>query len=206
MERVFKIRCSQIGKIMGNAKVKGELSQTCKTYLHEWYANDQEEIYSKYMEKGIQVEPELIDFMAVQLGFGMAEKNIIRMEDEYMTGECDVDLPEHIVDVKASWNKKTLHQQVIEGLDPDYEKQIKGYCHLYKKPKGILFFGLMNTPETDWSDEVVFDNLPDTERWVAYEVQADNEFIEQVYQRVLQCREYLESYDKLIKSKLGTLC
>ena len=64
----------------------------------------------------------------------------------------------------------------------------------------------MNTPETDWSDEVVFDNLPDTERWVAYEVQADNEFIEQVYQRVLQCREYLESYDKLIKSKLGTLC
>jgi len=203
MEREFRIRCSQIGKIMSNAKVKGELSQTCKTYLHEWYANDKEEIYSKYMDKGINVENDLIDFMAVQLGFGMAEKNVVRLRDEFMEGECDVDLPNCIVDVKASWNRTTLHKQVIEGLDKDYEWQLIGYCNLYKKPKGILFYGLMNTPETDWSDEVVFEDMPNESRWLAYEVPASEEKIQAIIERVKQCREYLVEYDKLIKSKLG---
>jgi len=203
MEREFRIRCSQIGKIMSNAKVKGELSQTCKTYLHEWYANDKEEIFSKYMDKGINVENDLIDFMAVQLGFGMAEKNVVRLQDEFMEGECDVDLPNCIVDVKASWNRTTLHKQVIEGLDKDYEWQLIGYCHLYKKPKGILFYGLMNTPETDWSDEVVFEDMPNESRWLAYEVLASEEKIQAIIERVKQCREYLVEYDKLIKSKLG---
>lgn len=208
MERLenFRIRCSQIGKIMGNAKVKGELSQTCKTYLHEWYANDNEQIHSKYIDKGIAVEDDLIDFMAVQLGYGLAEKNRVRVSDEYFDGECDVELHDCIVDVKASWNKKTLHQQVLDGLDRDYELQLIGYCHLYKKPKGILFFGLMNTPETDWSNEIVYDDLPVNERWLAYNVPANPELIEQIIERVKQCREYLINYDKLIKSKLGTIC
>jgi hypothetical protein len=73
--RIFKIHCSQIGKIMGASKPAGNLSVTCKTFLKEWYANEYEEIHSKYIDKGNQVENELIDFMAIQLGYGMAEKN-----------------------------------------------------------------------------------------------------------------------------------
>lgn len=205
MERLFRIRCSQIGKIMGNAKVKGELSQTCKSYLHEWYANDQEQIFSKYMEKGNEVEDDLIDFMARQLGYGMAEKNRVRVSDEFFEGECDVVFHDAIVDVKASWSRETLHKQVLNGLDKDYEMQLKGYCHLYKKDKGILFFGLMNTPETNWSPEVIYEDMPENERWLAYNVKADPEFIESVKQMVIQCREYLVNYDKLIKSKLGNI-
>lgn len=205
MERIFRIRCSQIGKIMSNAKVKGELSQTCKTYLHTWYANDKDEINSKYIDKGNEVESDLIDFMAIQLGFGMAEKNTVRLVEDWIEGECDVNQPECVVDVKASWNKTTLHKQVIDGLDKDYEWQLKGYCYLYKKPKGILFFGLMNTPETDYSAEIVFEDLPSNERWLAYEVIPTEQDFEAIYDRVIQCREYLESYDKLIKSKLGHL-
>lgn len=201
----FKIRCSQIGKIMSKAKKEGELSQTCKTYLHEWYANDNEQIHSKYMDKGIEVESDLIDFMADVLGFGLAEKNTNRLSDEWIEGECDVVLPECIVDVKASWNKTTLHRQVLEGVDKDYEWQLKGYCHLYKKSKGILFFGLMNTPETDYSNEVIFENLPTNERWLAYEVIPTEADFEAIKERVVQCREYLREYDKLIKSKLGHL-
>lgn len=190
---------------MSNAKVKGELSQTCKTYLHEWYANDKDEIHSKYIDKGNEVESDLIDFMAVQLGFGMAEKNTVRVVDEWIEGECDVNLPECVVDVKASWNKTTLHKQAIDGIDKDYEWQLKGYCYLYKKQKGVLFFGLMNTPETDWSSEVVFENLPANERWLAYEVVPSEQDFELIKERVMQCREYLERYDKLIKSKLGKI-
>lgn len=201
----FKIRCSQIGQIMGKLKSDGELPQTCKTYLHTWYANDQEEIFSKYMEKGNEVEDDLIDFMARQLGYGMAEKHRQGASDEFIQGECDVNLHDCIVDVKASWSRKTLHDQVLNGLDNDYEMQLKGYCHLYGKPKGILFFGLMNTPETNWSPEIIYEDMPEKERWLAYTVPADPEFIESVKQRVLLCREYLVKHDQLIKSKLGTI-
>jgi len=205
MERIFKIRCSQIGKIMSNAKVKGELSATCKTYLHEWYASDNEQIHSKYIDKGNEVESDLIDFMADVLGFGIAEKNTARLHDEYFEGECDVILPNCIVDVKASWNRKTLQEKVVTGLDYDYEWQLLGYCHLYKKPLGILFFGLMNTPETDWTPEIVYEDMPINERWIAYKVPFDVKRIELIKQRVIQCREYLEEYDKRIKEGLGKL-
>lgn len=201
----FRIRCSAIGKIMSNAKVKGELSQTCKTYLHEWYANDKEEIHSKYIDKGNEVENDLIDFMAVQLGFGMAEKNRIRLHDEYFDGECDVDLPNCIVDVKASWNRTTLHKVVTDGINSDYWWQLLGYCHLYKKPKGILFHGLMNTPSTDWEDDIIFEDMDDNLRWIAFEVLYSEDKINAIIERVKQCREYLIEYDKLITSKLGKI-
>lgn len=190
---------------MGKLKPDGELPQTAKTFLNEWYANDNEQIYSKYMEKGINVENDLIDFMADVLGFGLAEKNRIKLEDEFFTGECDVDLPSCVIDVKASWNRKTLQSQVIDGLDKDYEAQLKGYCHLYKKDKAILFFGLMNTPENNYSEEIVYENMPVNERWIAYSIDADTEFINQVKDRVLLCRAYLEKHDILIKSTLGRL-
>lgn len=205
MDRIFKIRCSAISKIMGKLKPDGELPQTAKTFLNEWYANDNEQIYSKYMEKGINVENDLIDFMADVLGFGLAEKNRVRLEDEFFTGECDVDLPSCVIDVKASWNRKTLQCQVIDGLDKDYEAQLKGYCHLYKKDKAILFFGLMNTPETNYSEEIVYEDMPINERWIAYSIDSDTEFINQVKERVLLCRAYLEKHDILIKSTLGRL-
>lgn len=201
----FRIRCSAIGKIMSNAKVKGELSQTCKTHLHEWYANDKDEIHSKYIDKGNEVENDLIDFMAVQLGFGMAEKNRARLHDEYFEGECDVDLPSCIVDVKAAWNRTTLHKVVIEGINSDYEWQLLGYCHLYRKPKGILFHGLMNTPSNDWEDEIIFEDMDDSLRWIAFEVLYSEDKINAIIERVKQCREYLIEYDKLITSKLGKI-
>jgi len=203
--REFKIRCSQIGKIMSNAKVKGELSQTCKTYLHEWYANDNEKIYSKYMDKGIAVEDDLIDFMAVQLGYGVAEKCRESRSNEWLEGSCDVLTHDAVVETKASWNNKTLHQQVIDGIDKDYDWQTVGYMHLYNRTKGILFFGLMNTPETDWAAEISFDDLDTNQRWLAYNIEYSEEKVQAIKERVYKCREYLKEYDTLIKSNLGKL-
>jgi hypothetical protein len=203
MERLFRIRCSAISKIMSNAKIKGELSQTCKTYLHEWYAGDNEQIQSKYLDKGNQVESDLIDFMAIQLGFGMAEKNSVTNSDEYFIGTCDVNLPTCIVDVKASWNRKTLQQQAIEGVNSDYEYQLQGYMHLYKKETAFLFYGLMNTPETNYSQEIIYEDMPNNERWLAYKIDRDLNKIDAIIEKVNMCREYLISYDKLIKSKMG---
>jgi hypothetical protein len=201
----FKIRASQCWKIMSNAKTKGELSQTCKTYLESWYSNDNEEIYSKYMDKGNQVESELIDFMAQQLGYGLAEKCRESASNEFMQGSCDVVTIDAIIDVKASYNRNTLHKQVIEGLKDEYYWQMLVYLELYKRDKGIIFHGLMNTPSTDWSDEIVYEDMPENERWIAYQFNYDIDKITAIKERVEMCRAYLIGYDKLIKSKLGTI-
>lgn len=206
MEKQFKIRCSQIGKIMGNAKVKGELSQTCKSYLHKWYANDNEQIYSKYMDKGNFVEDDLIKMATEKLNLGFALKNTQTFSDEYFIGTCDVKTTDLIVDVKASWNNDTLQEQAFKGINSDYEWQLRGYCHLYQKPNAILFFGLLDTPEdVNYNIEISFQHIPEDERWIAFSVKADEEIINEVIERVKLCREYLVNYDKLIKSKLGKI-
>jgi len=202
LNRTFKIHCSQIGKIMGSSKPAGNLSVTCKTFLKEWYANEYEEIHSKYIDKGNQVENELIDFMAIQLGYGMAEKNTTTLHDEFMVGTCDVDFPDLVVDVKAPYNRKTLHDNV-DGINSDYEWQLQGYMNLYNKPKAILFYGLMDTPETDWTPEVIYSDMPEQERWLAYSVTRNDELIQSIKDRVLMCRAWLEEYDILVKGKLG---
>lgn len=179
-----------------------ELPDTAKSFLKIWYANEHEEIHSKEIDKGNEVEKDLIDFMAIQLGYGMAEKNEVILHDEYMVGTCDVEFPDCIVDVKAPYNKKTLHDSVME-FNKDYEPQLQGYMHLWKKKSAILFYGLMNTPETDWRAEVIYDNMPDHERWVAYKFEYNEAFIKSVQERVLMCRAWLEKYDIDLKSKLG---
>lgn len=200
----FRIHCSQIGKIMSNAKVKGDLSATCKTFLHEWYTGEQEPIHSKYIDKGNWVEDDLIDFAAIQLGLGIAEKNREQRSDEYFIGSCDVNHTDMIIDVKASWNIKTLHQQILDGINPDYEWQGRGYMHLYGKSKFIVFHGLMDTPEdVNYGIAIDYSHLPDSERWVAFHVEHDEEKVNAIIERVKQCRIYLEGYDAIIKSKLG---
>jgi len=205
MNKKFKIRCSQIGQIMSNAKTKGDLSAGCKTYIENWYANDNEEIHSKYFDKGKMVENECIDLMASVLDKGLAYKNDERLEDDYFTGTCDVQLDDCIVDVKSVWGRKGLHA-ACNGLDKDYEFQLRGYMHLYGKPKAILFYGLLDTPEDcNYGNEVIYSDMPIDERWVAYNVESDSEVIQAIIDKVVKCREYLEEYDLKIKSKLGKI-
>ena len=203
--RLFKIRCSQIGQIMSNAKTKGDLSAGCKTYLENWYANDNEDIYSKYFDKGNVVEQECIDLMAAVLGKGLCLKNDEYLENEYFSGTCDVQLDDCIVDVKSVWGRKGLHA-ACNGLDKDYEWQLMGYAHLYNRPKAILFYGLLDTPaECNYGNEVIYSDMPIEQRWIAYNVELNQEAIQSVIDKVVKCREYLAEYDLKIKSKLGKI-
>lgn len=206
MERVFKIHCSSIGQIMTGSKVKGELGQSVKSFLHTWYADEHEQIHNKYIDKGNQCEIECIELMADVLGYGMAEKNLETKSDEFFIGTCDVILQDKIVDVKSSWNKETLQKNVLEPIDKNYSYQGQGYMHLYKKEKFILFYGLIDTPEDcNYGTEIIYSDLPKNERWIAYELSFDKELIERVIERVKECRKYLIEYDKLVKSKLGKI-
>jgi hypothetical protein len=191
---------------MSNSRTKGELSQTCQTFLREWYANDREEIRSKYIDKGNMVELDLIDFMAEQLNLGMAEKNTITMHNEYVVGTADVVTRDTIIDVKAAWSIKTLHDAVTSGINSDYEWQGRGYMMLWDKPKFVVFHGLLNTPEeANYGVEVSYDDIPAEHRWVAYKVQRDVTIEQQIIQRVIECREWLERYDEAVRNSIGRL-
>jgi len=187
---------------MGNGK-NGNLPVTCQTFLKEWYSDDREPIHSKYLDKGNWVENDLIDFMAEQLGYGMADKNQETRQDEYFVGTCDVDLPSVVVDVKAPWNRKTLQDNCC-NMDEDYQYQLMGYMRLWDKPEAILFYGLMDTPaEANYDREVIYSNLPDTDRWIAFKIKRDLEIEQAIIDRVIKCREWLAEYHELIQSRMG---
>ena len=205
MERIFKARPSSLGKIMSNAKTKGELSATCKTYLIEWYSDSFEDIKSKYMTKGILMEDKAIDFMATQLGYGIAEKNINIYSNDYLVGTPDVIIDNKVIDLKCSWNRKTLIE-ASESLNFDYEWQLRAYMALTGCDEAILFYALMNTPsEANYGNEVKYDNLSDAERWCAYSFKRDEAKEQEVYDKVIKCREWLEEYDYQVKKNLGTI-
>lgn len=178
-----------------------ELPEGARTFLKEWYAHDYEEIRSKYIDKGNIVESDNIDFAARVLGYGVASKNQVTRSDEYMVGTCDVDLPDLIIDVKSSWNRTTF-QSNITGIDPQHEWQGRVYMRLYDKSRFMVFHGLLTTPATEWSDEIVFDD-PENERWLAYEIKRDKSKEDEIIERVKMCRVWLEKYDAEVKAKVG---
>jgi hypothetical protein len=152
------------------------------------------------------VELDLIDFMAEQLNLGMAEKNTITMHNEYVVGTADVVTRDTIIDIKAAWSIKTLHDAVTSGINSDYEWQGRGYMMLWDKPKFVVFHGLLNTPEeANYGVEVSYDDIPAEHRWVAYKVQRDVTIEQQIIQRVIECREWLTKYDKLVQSSIGKI-
>lgn len=203
MDRIFKIHCSQIHKIMGAGKGTG-LSQTAITFLQEWYAGDNEQIHSKYIAKGNLMENECIDFAAQKLGLGICEKNHEQLENDYMIGTPDVNTS-IIVDTKCVWNIKTLHSKLF-GLEPEYDWQMIGYCELAKKEKAVVFYGLLDTPEeANYGLEIPYNHIPENQRWVAYEVLTNFEKCKSIKGRVELCRVYLESWDKTVQARLGKI-
>lgn len=201
----FKIRPSQLGKIMTNSKTKGELSKTAQTYLMEWYADEQEEISSKYITKGLMQEDKAIDFMATTLNYGIAEKNVNIYSNEWCVGTPDVIIGNTVIDIKCSWSAKTLLDSATT-LNTDYEWQLRAYMWLTGCTDAILFYALMDTPsEANYGIKVIYENLPLSQRWVAYKFKKDKAKEELIKQKVLECREWLVNYDAEVKKKLGNI-
>lgn len=201
----FKIRPSQLGKIMTNSKTKGELSKTAQTYLMEWYADEHEEISSKYITKGLMQENNAIDFMATTLNYGIAEKNVNIYSNEWCVGTPDVIIGNTVIDIKCAWSQKTLLDSATT-LNTDYEWQLRAYMWLTGCSDAILFYALMDTPaECNYGIKVIYENLPPSQRWVAYKFKKDEAKEQMIIDRVEECRKWLVKYDEEVKKKLGNI-
>jgi hypothetical protein len=203
--KYFKARPSSLGKLMSKSKKPGELSQTCITYLKEWYSGDIEEITSKYLTKGILVEEEAIAFASkVLFGDIRAYKNEDIYSNEWMLGTPDVVLENSIIDTKCSWNHKTLLDAALE-LNTDYEWQLRGYMMLCEKEFATLFYYLGDTPaEANFGKRISFKHLEEFERWVSYEFKRDLSIEQEIIERIELCRTWLQDYDQQIQSRIGT--
>lgn len=216
----FKIRCSQIGKIMGQ---KG-LGLTGLGYVEQWVKENlysrRKEFTSKLTDKGNENELIGLDFIADQLGYGFLDKNNQSFENRYLKGTPDVILSNHIIDVKNSWDCFTF-PLFDEKINPDYYYQGQGYMDLTGLKKYKLIYVLTNTPEdlilreannfcyknnlelddeilNQFSNKMTYDNIPDHLRIKVYEFERDDNVINQIYDRVEQCRVEVEKImDKL---------
>lgn len=202
----FKIRCSQIGKIMTNAKKEGELSVGCQTYLKDWYAEQMygqcEAIRSKYFDKGNYCEREAINVCAERLGFGILDKNEQFYENEYLTGTPDV-VDSIIIDTKCPWDGKTFLDAVTSPIEKDYEAQLQGYMSLTGRTDAKLCYVLLDTPaECNYDNEVVYSAMPLEHRFFVQDVKFNPDFIGAVQNKVKKCRTWLNEYDLLVKSQL----
>ncbi len=218
----FKVRCSALGKVMTSPRSKSEiLSQTAKTYVEEQVLQAKYGIVktfnSRYTDKGNLVEDESIKLASDVLDLGFLYKNDEHFSNDWVMGTPDVNTNDILLDVKSSWDATTFPFFATEIPTKDYYYQLQGYMWLTGKQKSLLVYCLVNTPldmvqdeirrahwnanlldeSLDLIDEVQkrhnFDHIPDNRRVKVFEVERDDEVIEQIKERVELCREYYET-------------
>lgn len=165
----LKIRCSQLHNIMALPKAlkdRGSLSKGAQTYVaqlaKEHVYQYRSEHSSKYTEKGHAVEGDSIellnDLMLKKGEFIFYEKNTVRYENDFLTGEMDIvsQFEEAIRDTKSSWSLDTFPANSIRALEQsnakDYEWQGRGYMLLLNHhgipiKRHFVDYCLSNTPD-----------------------------------------------------------
>ena len=214
----FKIRCSQIGKIMTNPRTKTDLlSKTTMDYVQtvrkEEIYKRKEEIYTKQMDKGIKMEQDAIDLAAQHFGWGLIFKNEQHFENEFMTGTPDVILSDKVIDIKCPWNCFTF--PLFDTVpDKGYWWQLQGYMALTDKQNAQLIYCLMDMPEDLLESELYYamkrngmidlereqedavrayhsyGDVPIKHRIKVFNIERDEDAIGSIYQRVDECRQY----------------
>lgn len=189
----FKIRCSAIGQIMANSRTKGQLSKTAQSYAQEWL---KEQIYgrpkfmtNKYVEKGLQMEDEAIQFVSDSTDYGFLIKNEESFENDFLTGTPDIITKDEIIDIKCSWDCFTFPLFYEALPNKDYYWQLQGYMELTNRDKASIVYCLMNTPEQFGED--IYDHIDSKYRIKRFEVERNDEDIEKIKERVEEINNYI---------------
>ena len=224
----MKIRCSQIGKIMTSSRNKSEsLSQTAKSYLLELAVENkygiQKEFWSRYTDKGNQVEDESIKLVEKVLNLGFMYKNEENLENDWITGTPDINT-DVLIDVKSSWDAFTFFEKVVEDelKNKDYYYQLQGYMWLTNKQEAYLCYCLVDTPlqivedeirREHWKNNLIDENDDlrafveakhsyshiDTQKRVkTHVIKRDEKVIEAIKTRIEECREYYNQIIELV--------
>jgi hypothetical protein len=201
---------SSLGKLMTTPKSKTEnLSQGAKTYIRQVAKQDffgyRVELDNKYINKGKDQEQDSIDLLNA-VRFTNYQKNDVRIEDDYMTGECDILADDRVIDVKTSWNLETWPATSSEAHDNDYEWQGRAYLMLYEREIFELVFCMVTTKDeflNQWEqiDLHRVDHIAPEKRItsVIYERDLEKEIL--IREKLIFANEYYSQYINQLNSK-----
>lgn len=230
----MKVRASMIGQIMTNPRTKSELfSETTKecvlSILLENELGYKDEFWSKYTEKGKQVEKESLSMANDILNLGLTWIQIENelqdyAENDFFTGHCDALTDDYVIEIKSSYSAKTYFKEYYsdELKNKAYYFQVQAYMDLFDRDECRLIYCLTNTPELmvedvvrqqHWKHNLIdenmelrhhvemqhnFDRINRSTRVKEFRIKRDDETIQLMKERVIQCRELYEQ----LKSKL----
>lgn len=158
-----QFRCSSLGHIMTESRSKSDpISETTKTHLIDVYVANkygrQDEIQSKYIEKGLAVEEDSITLYSrvKKLYFQKNEKHIanthIKGTPDMFIGES-VMSSDVIIDIKSSWDLYSFMRTLTKDVNKMYYWQLQGYMALTGAKGAILAYCLVDTPQPLIEDE-----------------------------------------------------
>lgn len=206
---MHKFRASVLSEIMTDPKSKDEvLSVGAKTAVMKLakelvYGYD-EQISSKYMEKGILVEDQAIALYN-EVFFTSHQKNIARMSNMWITGECDIFTPEKIIDIKSSWSLATFPVTAEAGKDKGYEWQGRAYMWLWDVDQFEVAYCLVNTPDEligyEQPDLHYVDHINPELRVTRVQYTRDKALEDKIKQRVEAANEYLTAMVRQIANE-----
>jgi hypothetical protein len=201
---------SSLGKLMTTPKSKSEnLSQGAKTYIRQVAKQDffqyRVELDNKYINKGKDQEQDSIDLLNA-VRFTNYQKNDVRIEDEYMTGECDILADDRVIDVKTSWNLETWPATPGEAHDNEYEWQGRAYLMLYEREIFELVFCMVTTKDeflNQWEqiDLHRVDHIAPEKRITSVIYERDLEKEELIREKLIFANEYYSQYINQLNSK-----
>jgi hypothetical protein len=206
---MHKFRASALGEIMTDPKSKDEtLSVGAKTCIEKLakqlvYGYD-EEVSSKYTDKGLMVEDKSIELYN-SVFFTDHAKNTERKTNDWITGECDIAAPRGIIDIKSSWSLSTFPATAAAGKDKGYEWQGRAYMWLWDMDEFEIAYCLVNTPEEligyERPELHIVDHINPELRITVVRYTRDKALEDKIKQRVDDANKYLDMMVKQIAAE-----
>lgn len=205
----MKFRASSLGKLMANDRSGKNMGQTAKSYIEqiakETFFKYRTEINSKYIDKGQQQEHDSIELLNIVRQESYS-KHIGRVENEYLTGECDILADDRIIDVKTSWSWDTWPELPKKAQNSDYEWQMRAYMMLYDRNMAEVIHCMVTTdPDLlsayDNHELHQVDHIPADKRITVVSYERDILLEAEIMDRLKMCSEYYDEYMQQLNNK-----
>ena len=208
-------RCSSLHKLIGDGRSKAAvISDTAKSAIRDIVKEDLYGFRSftgnQYTQKGNLLEDLAIE-MSGKMRFRNYQKHVGRVENELITGECDVlDLERKlIIDTKCTWDIGThpfFEDEAMEKVKKaGYDIQMQAYMWLYDCDVANIDFWLFPCPPEllkDWDDIDQLVHLVEAidirERKTTVTIERDESVIQKIKDKIPHCQEY---YAKLMAER-----
>ena len=202
-------RCSSLHKLIGDGRSKAAvISDTAKSAIRDIVKEDLYGFRSftgnQYTAKGNLLEDLAIE-MSGKMRFRNYQKHVGRVENELITGECDVlDLDRKlIIDTKVTWDIGThpfFQDEAMEKVKKaGYDVQMQAYMWLYDCEVAEVDFWLFPCPPEllkDWDDIDQLVHLVEAidirERKTTVTIERDESVIQKIKDKIPHCQNYYE--------------